>query len=171
MTLKITEPDKKKIITKRLIFKSFILLLSVVFLYNGNDAVFAPIYIGLLFLWLAANFYGHFIIMPFKVVGEIKLQRDYIVIFNKTYNILEINKIGIVYHSIHGESASLTGFNILFGDKNIFQIETNEGEILKKTFFLESKVEVRSIIKYLEFYKENNIGVQFYSKRQKKYYF
>ena len=172
MTLKITKPNKNKILLKRIVFWSLIPISFSSLLFNSDylDAI-APLYVTLTIMWLAANFYFHFIVMPFDVVGYVKLSKNSVNYMGNILKLQDIASIGIIYYAINGESAGFRGFAILYGDNNVIQIKTKDGLIFKDTFLLESKIEVRTIIKYLEYYENQNINVQFYSKRDRKYYF
>ncbi len=144
-----------------------IFIIMLPFYNESQERPFSPFSIILsifAMLWTIANIFSNYFIPPFKIIGNINFYKDYIKLKDIEIPIEKITLLRFRYVNYGGQSTSLDGFSITYGDKNVIIIKTDDGTKYEYNLFLKNRSDYIFIQRIFKFYANEKVKVEFYNK-------
>jgi len=171
MKISLVTKNKKIIKIKVIIVFSIfvVLLLMLPFHSPEQEKPFSLFYIifsifGI--IWIIANIYSNFWLMPYKVVGHVEFKGNGIVLPEGSIEGNQISLLKIVFINYGGQATAYNSFSVTHGSKNIITIETYAGDRYEYNLLLSNKNEYLRIQKIIKIYAKKGINVEFYKHKK-----
>jgi len=163
--------SKKRILYKRIIFFSFLIVALYIFLFSDNfdnHKILLDILLVLILSWVIANFISGFFISSYKKKGKISFSNDNIIVNKEIFKLSEID-----INDYQGEAHTGMFFGIgsaypKEGINNHIEILLKNGRKYKFQILFLFKRDINIIFKIFRFYYKSGINVEFYQRYKQK---
>ena len=165
MKFKIIFHIQSKIVLKK-ILPFFIIIPAISAYYYTNRYpdkmnLFLPQITFYLFFFISIFLavYAHFIMKPFRTIGFVKFNKDYIELLGDKIIVDKISTITVLFDSYYGEE--LSRFSVKQGDKNEIEIVMKGETKHSYYFFLGKKSELNYMKNTMNYYSKRGIKINF----------